>query len=186
MPSIILQSATGAAITALLAEHGLTAAGEGIGLAPGVAYSFIGPAAIPSTPPVALTGVYGLLDINPAVFGEAEMQSAFLALEPHRYTGATFAPLREVFGGSTFDPTAQVPFAVTMRQARLALLGANKLAAITAAMEALPEPTRSAAKITWEYSTEVQRYNGLVAQMAPLLGMTEAQIDELFIAARGL
>jgi hypothetical protein len=40
-----------------------------------------------------------------------------------------------------------------MRQARLALLGAGKLTAITAAMNALPEPTKSAALITWEYST---------------------------------
>tara|TARA_R110000823_G_scaffold225669_3_gene353432 strand:- start:3694 stop:4068 length:375 start_codon:yes stop_codon:yes gene_type:complete len=79
-----------------------------------------------------------------------------------------------------------VPQAVTMRQARLALLGAGLLPAVNAALAALPEPQKTAAQITWEYSTEVQRGNGLVPQMAASLGMTPQQIDALFIAAAGL
>lgn len=73
-----------------------------------------------------------------------------------------------------------------MRQARLALLGAGKLAAVEAAIEALPEPQKTAAKITWEYSQEVQRSNGLVPSMAAALGLTDAQIDALFVAAKAL
>lgn len=76
-----------------------------------------------------------------------------------------------------------VPAAVTMRQARLALLGAGALAGVDAAINAMPEPTRSAAKIEWEYSQEVQRHNGFVAALGPALGMTDEQIDTLFIAA---
>jgi hypothetical protein len=76
-----------------------------------------------------------------------------------------------------------VPTQVTMRQARLALLGAGKLAGVEAAINALPEPTKSAAKITWDYSSVVQRNNGLVPQLASALGMTSKQIDDLFIAA---
>ena len=77
----------------------------------------------------------------------------------------------------------QVPQSVTMRQARLALLGAGVLSQVEGAINAMPEPQKSAARITWEYSAEVQRHNGLVSQMAPALGMTSAQIDALFIAA---
>ena len=83
------------------------------------------------------------------------------------------------------EPIA-VPRIVTMRQARLALLGAGKLAAVNAAINALPSPTKEAAMIEWEYSQEVNRQNGLVAQLAPLLGMTDADLDALFIAGAAL
>ena len=79
-----------------------------------------------------------------------------------------------------------VPQHVTMRQARLALLGAGLLAGIDAAINGLPSPQKEAARIEWEYSQEVQRHNGFVSVLAPMLGMTEAQTDALFIAAAGL
>ena len=80
----------------------------------------------------------------------------------------------------------QVPAAVTMRQARLALLGAGLLDDIDAAINALPSPQKEAARIEWEYSAEVQRHNGFVSVLAPLLGLTDAQTDALFVAAKGL
>lgn len=78
------------------------------------------------------------------------------------------------------------PKAVTMRQARLALLGSGKLAAVDAAIALLPEPQKSAARIEWEYSGEVKRHNGFVAALGPALGLSEAQIDALFVAASKL
>lgn len=79
-----------------------------------------------------------------------------------------------------------VPAEVTMRQARLALLGAGLLAGVTAAIDALPEPTRTAARIEWEYSTTVQRHRGIVQQLGASLGMSSAQLDALFIAAAAI
>ena len=84
------------------------------------------------------------------------------------------------------DPAPVVPSSVTMRQARLALLGAGKLAAVQEAIDALPEPTKTAAQIEWEYSNEVQRHNGLVAALGPALNLTSDQIDALFIEAAKL
>ena len=79
-----------------------------------------------------------------------------------------------------------VPQSVTMRQARLALLGAGLLDDVEAAINSLPSPQKEAARIEWEYSQEVQRHNGFVSILAPSLGMTDAQTDALFIAAAGL
>lgn len=79
-----------------------------------------------------------------------------------------------------------VPQTVSMRQARLALLSAGELAGVDAAIAAMPEPNRSVAKIAWEYSTEVQRTDALVTGIAAGLGMSEQQIDDLFIAAAQL
>lgn len=73
--------------------------------------------------------------------------------------------------------------AVTMRQARKALLELGLLEAVEVAIDALPEPTRTEAKIEWEYSSEVQRHNGFVSNLAPLLGLSEADLDNLFALA---
>lgn len=98
-------------------------------------------------------------------------------------------------GGATvtvlFDPDApppgpSIPQSVSMRQARIALSRINKLSSITSAIAALPSPQKQEAEITWEYSQEVQRRNGFVSQIAPILGMSETDLDNLFIEASKL
>ena len=87
-----------------------------------------------------------------------------------------------------------VPFSVTMRQARIVLAlqpspdnaFPNLLAYVLAQFDQLPEPDRTIADITFEYSTEVQRNNPLIAQVAAMGGLTDEQIDEMFIQAATL
>ena len=73
-----------------------------------------------------------------------------------------------------------------MRQARIALLHAGKLAAVDAAIDALPEPQRSVARIEWDYSSAVRRHQPLVQALGPALGLSEAAIDQLFVLAATL
>lgn len=80
-------------------------------------------------------------------------------------------------------PPAPGPAAITMRQARLALLNAGKLAAVTDAISSLPSPSKERAQIEWEYSNEVQRENGVVSMLGPLLGLSPQDIDALFLVA---
>jgi hypothetical protein len=82
--------------------------------------------------------------------------------------------------GAISIPSPQV---VTMRQARLALLGAGLLDDIDAAINSLPSPQKEAARIEWEYSQEVQRSSGLVSMMGAALGLDDAALDALFIEA---
>lgn len=80
-----------------------------------------------------------------------------------------------------------VPQAITMRQARLVLLGAGKLAGVDTAIANIPDPTtRAAAQIEWEFSNELQRDNAFVTMLAPALGLTSEQVDQLFIAGSAL
>ena len=81
---------------------------------------------------------------------------------------------------------AAIPAAVTMRQARLALLGAGLYAEVNAAIDSLPSPQKEAARIEWEYATEVQRVSGLVPMMVVALGLDDAALDALFIEAAAL
>ena len=72
---------------------------------------------------------------------------------------------------------------VTMRQARLALLQSGLLATIETA---ITTGTDEAMKIEWEYATEIKRdWNSLVA-LTTALGMTSAELDDLFQLASTL
>ena len=114
---------------------------------------------------------------------------------PSAYASQFAEAPNEVQRGWSFDggdytappaPPPTIPQVVTMRQARLALLGAGLLSGVSTAIAGLAEPTKSAAQIEWEYANEVQRNSGLVPEMAAALGLTPAQIDALFIAAEKL
>lgn len=83
-------------------------------------------------------------------------------------------------------PPPTIPQSVTMRQARLALMGAGKLATINAAIAGMAGVQGEAARIEWEFSSEVKRNQPLVMSMGQALGLTAAQLDALFIAAAAL
>lgn len=72
---------------------------------------------------------------------------------------------------------------VTPRQARLVLLQAGHLDAVEAM---LAQPGNEAAQITWEYALEIRRDDALVTAIGSALGLTDAQIDALFEAAKVL
>ena len=84
------------------------------------------------------------------------------------------------------DVVVPVPAEVTMRQARIALHAAGKLTAVNAAINALPDPPKTAALIEWEYSSTVRRDSQFVALLGPALGLDTAGLDALFIAAEKL
>lgn len=77
----------------------------------------------------------------------------------------------------------ETPQSVTMRQARLALLDSGLLSTVEAALDSLPEPQRTRSLIEWNHGTTVERSSALVVQMANALGLTDNQIDDLFIQA---
>lgn len=83
---------------------------------------------------------------------------------------------------------AYIPAVVTMAQARKALiLGGVSISSVNAAIAAIPDATeRQLAETDWEYSMTVRRDSALVASIAPALGLTDQQIDELFVLAATL
>lgn len=73
---------------------------------------------------------------------------------------------------------------VTMRQARRAMSAAGLLSAVEEALDAIvDQQEREAALIEWEYATEVKRDYPWVQLIAGQLGMTEEQLDALFVSA---
>lgn len=84
-------------------------------------------------------------------------------------------------------PSTQSISDVTPRQIRQALiLSGISLEQIETALDSLPEPTRSLAKIEWEYSIAFKRDRPLVIQVGQMLGWTSEQLDDLWKFANTL
>lgn len=83
-------------------------------------------------------------------------------------------------------PPPQTPQSVTMRQARLALHAAGLLDQVDAAIDGLTEPLRAAARIEWDYSSEVYRDKDFVQMLGASLGLDSDTIDQLFVSAATL
>lgn len=83
-------------------------------------------------------------------------------------------------------PPPVVITSVTMRQARLALLQAGLLGTVNSAVATMTGAEGDAARVTWEFSTEVRRTDPLVVQLAAQLGLDDAALDDLFTKAAAL
>lgn len=79
-----------------------------------------------------------------------------------------------------------VPQSVTMRQARLALLGAGLLTQVNDAVASMAGVEGESARIEWEYATRVERNSPLVDGLAAALNLDGASLDNLFTSAAGL
>lgn len=79
-----------------------------------------------------------------------------------------------------------VPESVTMRQARLALLSAGILTTVNNAILTMSGVDGDAARIEWEFSSNVERHKSFVKFISSQLGLSETQLDDLFILAATL
>lgn len=60
------------------------------------------------------------------------------------------------------------------------------LASAETAIDAMDSPQKEAARIEWDYSSEVHRNKQFVTVLAAALGLTETQLDDLFELAATL
>lgn len=81
---------------------------------------------------------------------------------------------------------ASIPTSVTMRQARLALLQQGLLQSVNTTLSTMEGPEGEAARIEWEYASDVERNSPLLQGLTTALGWSEDQVLELFILASSL
>ena len=134
------------------------------------------------------TGAYQrIAELSGAPFDVAEPMHWIAAPDGTTTDGHAYDPVANAIVAYAPNPEPEaIPTEVTMRQARLALLAAGKLAGVEAAIASMPEPQRTAASIEWEYGNALQRNNPFVAQLGAALGLDDAGIDALFVEASKL
>jgi len=79
-----------------------------------------------------------------------------------------------------------VPQAVTMLQARLALIAAGHFKAVDSFIANMPGLEGDAARAYWDFAPRVLRDDALVIKMAEHLNLNALALDQLFIAASAL
>lgn len=120
-----------------------------------------------------------------AGYGTAADEQLITALEEEaRELRAELRPLLPPY--PAYEPVSTVPRRVTARQAQLALLASGYLPQVQAVIDALPAGVKAAAKINWDKALYVERDSPLLATLAPAVGLTDTQVDALFIQAAAL
>lgn len=89
----------------------------------------------------------------------------------------------EAFTDPTPPPPPYIPQSVTPLQARRALRAAGLLSTVNAWVASQPDED---IKDAWEYASVIERSGPLTLGAAAALGLTDAQLDALFIAAAQL
>jgi len=122
------------------------------------------------------------------VVNVAEADEAFGAQQG--WIASETAGIGDLWDGSTFTRpmvSVQVPQTVTRRQAKQALLLANKLHLVQPAIDAIADATqRALMQIEWDESQEFQRTRPSLIAMATAIGLDSDALDALFIQAAKL
>lgn len=136
----------------------------------------------PSMPPLSLLATYDVYEAT---------EQALPSYDPYTQSLARGTPVQvgddwQIPWVITSTPE-NVVTEVSMSQARRALLAGGYLDSVDPAIAAISDATaRKEAEIQWEYATVVRRSSALVTTLGTALGLSEAQIDALFIAAAQL
>lgn len=115
------------------------------------------------------------------IIGRADDRSTWVVQPVSPLTDQQALDIAALF--ANIAPNApDVPQSVTPYQARCALDAAGLLDAVEAIVAQSTRQTRNA----WEYGISVERNSPMINDLGAALGLTAAQIDQLFITANGI
>lgn len=80
----------------------------------------------------------------------------------------------------------EVPSEVQLWRIRTILKVSGMETAIETELNNLQEPQKTAALYIWNYGTTVERYSQTVLLLQSILGLTDAQTDDIFIQAQNI
>ena len=111
----------------------------------------------------------------------------FAGAPTHCYTFESEAAFLAAAATADLSPPPAVPYSVTRRQARQALLLAGKLAQVQPAIDAIANATqRAMVQIEWDDSLHFERDRPALLALSAALGMTAQELDALFVTAAAL
>ena len=94
------------------------------------------------------------------------------------------ATLQAMIDGSDLPPVPpRVPREIPNWRCKAVLTQMGLIEPVTAIMDAMPEPDRTIAQLAWRGDGKVARRGKTVLGLAQVLGLTDAQVDAMFVAA---
>lgn len=96
------------------------------------------------------------------------------------------AALQALVNGIQPELPPHIPREIQNWRAKAVLAGMGLLDTINAAIEAMPEPDRTVARLAWHGDAKLARRGKTVLGMAAALGLTDTQVDAMFTAAAAL
>ncbi len=84
------------------------------------------------------------------------------------------------------EPPAPVPGEIANWRAKAVLELAGLLTAVGPALDAMPEPARTVALHAWNGGAALARNGPTVVALAPVLDLTDSQVDDMFRQAAAL
>jgi hypothetical protein len=75
---------------------------------------------------------------------------------------------------------------VDAAKARIVLHRSGLLKLVEEAIDSMPEPQRTEAKIRWEFETTINRHDELAVALGKMLGLDDEKLDALFFEAASL
>ena len=94
--------------------------------------------------------------------------------------------LQALIDGRQPTPPQRIPREIDFWRADYILKSMGLISAVEQAIAALPDPQRSIVQSAWAGKAKISRTGIAVTALAPALGLTYEQIDNLFIAAEAL
>lgn len=103
---------------------------------------------------------------------------------PRQRPAATLQAL--IDGGDLPALPPRVPREIPNWRCKAVLSQMGLLERVESIMSALPEPDRTIAQLAWHGDGRVARRGKTVLGLAAVLGLTDAQVDEMFVSAEGI
>ena len=134
--------------------------------------------------------IYTLIDADNIVIGKENLPEG--VTPAGNYVEGVLGEIGQLWNGENFEEYTPIPQTLTMRQAKLALLRTlitvdeaetNLLTVVDAAVDATSDKEM---KIEWEYAEVVRRDWVSLNVMAESLGLTQDDLDHLFILGETL
>jgi hypothetical protein len=81
---------------------------------------------------------------------------------------------------------ANTPLDVALWKLRFVLSQMNLEQSVSAALETLPEPQKTAANYIWNYGNSIDRHSATIGFLQSYLGLSDTEVNQIFIQANSI
>lgn len=121
------------------------------------------------------------------IWNVVEKDNVLSLIEKDMEVPQGYALVAETANPDYLNTKLPVPSSITMRQGRLKLLELNLLDAVNLSLNSISdEKERKAALIEWEYAQTIDRGSHWVVNLSQSLGLSDSDLDDLFISASSM